>query len=321
MKVFVTGATGFIGSAIVKGLAGRGHEVAGLVRRKPLAAAVEEAGARPVVGNLLDPASWKAELSECELVISASQPVKFGEGLSVAESHRRSYYHGKMVTNLFNAAQGTKVKGIAVTYGVHGFGDMGEKWAAEFTDLSPVGYERSVSGAFWHIDKTSRKTRVPLLNIFTGLVYGPGGWFEMMARGITNGSWRMAGAGGNHMSMIHIDDLVSAYAAVADRMPLGERVCMVDGSPMTQAEVVGLLAEELGHPMPKAMDLDGYAKHAGELMAEAMSCSVRVSGDKMKKSLLPELKYPSFREGLPALMDKMGMKRGEEPDIRQASGF
>ena len=59
MRIFVTGATGFIGSAVVAELIGAGHQVVGLARSDSSAQAVAEAGAEVYVGTLDDPDSLR----------------------------------------------------------------------------------------------------------------------------------------------------------------------------------------------------------------------------------------------------------------------
>lgn len=69
MRVFVTGATGFIGAAVVKDLIAAGHQVIGLYRAEEKAAELAAAGAEPYRGSIADPQSLKEGAARADGVI------------------------------------------------------------------------------------------------------------------------------------------------------------------------------------------------------------------------------------------------------------
>src|SRR4051812_16547212 len=58
MRVFLTGGTGYVGSAVLDALVRHGHHVDALVRHSEGAARVQARGAQPILGDLLDGKSW-----------------------------------------------------------------------------------------------------------------------------------------------------------------------------------------------------------------------------------------------------------------------
>lgn len=88
MRVFLTGATGFIGSAIVRELLGAGHDVLGLARNAKRAAALAEMGAQAHLGDLSDPESLAAGAQLCDGVIHTAFGHDFSKYLEAGVTDR-----------------------------------------------------------------------------------------------------------------------------------------------------------------------------------------------------------------------------------------
>ncbi|PWT78803.1 MAG: 3-beta hydroxysteroid dehydrogenase [Bacteroidetes bacterium] len=113
MKVFVTGASGFIGSAIVKELLSAGHDVIGLARSDESAKAIQDAGAKVLKGSLNNLEAIRNGASMANGVIHTAFIHDFNQYAKAAETDKEA------IAAMGEALKGTS-KPLIVTGGILG---------------------------------------------------------------------------------------------------------------------------------------------------------------------------------------------------------
>ena len=78
MRVFLTGATGFVGSHVARELAGRGAELSLLVRKTSRIDNLEGIAAETVIGDLREPESLRSAVSGCNAVMHVAADYQIG---------------------------------------------------------------------------------------------------------------------------------------------------------------------------------------------------------------------------------------------------
>lgn len=127
--------------------------------------------------------------------------------------------------------------------------------------------------------------------------YGPG--LNPVDR-VRNGEARLVKKPGQVFNRIHVDDIVSALFASIEHPRPGGIYNLADDTPCPADEVTAWIAQSLGMPLPQ--EVSWTDPSVSEAMRRFYLDSKRVSNARAKAELGWRLRYPSYREGLKALL-------------------
>src|SRR3989442_9544751 len=176
MRVFVTGATGYVGFAVATALRRAGHDVYGLTRGAAKASQLARQEIHPVQGDIGDPKSYAYAAEECSVLVHAA----FESSASAVAKDKSA------IDALIEAGRrGAQPKTLIFTSGVWVHGDTGGKLVDESTPLHPI---QLVAWRPAHEQMVLQAKTVRGLVIRPGCVYGgrsglTGGWFAAALAG------------------------------------------------------------------------------------------------------------------------------------------
>ncbi|HEY6360055.1 MAG TPA: NAD-dependent epimerase/dehydratase family protein [Vicinamibacterales bacterium] len=206
MRIFLTGATGYIGSAVLDALLRAGHEVTALVRDPEKAERVSRRGVEPIVGELVKPASYSAAAVAADgIVHTAYEYSKNGPKVD------RQALEALIAAAERRASTGQPAS-LVYTSGVWVLGDARTP-ADENAPVKPTAlvawrpeHEQLVLGA-------GRGVRTVVVR--PGIVYGGArGIIGDLLKDAMNGLVRVIGEGKNHWPCIYDRDLADLYVRV-----------------------------------------------------------------------------------------------------------
>jgi nucleoside-diphosphate-sugar epimerase len=235
-KVFVTGATGYVGSAIVARLVRAGLDVHALTRSAESARRLQAGGARPVIGSLLEGHGIVSELKNCDAVVHAA----IDEGDSEAADQAA-------LELIRTASEDGRVRRLLYTSGVWVHGDTGGAVVDETSPLAAAGparwrpaHERAA------LDLAEAEVLTVVLR--PGLAYGGrggilGAWFQEAHE---RGTVTFPGDGSQHWGLVHREDMAEGYALALEHALGAECYLLVDESRHTVRELAEAVAAATG---------------------------------------------------------------------------
>ena len=221
MKVFVTGATGYIGSVVAELLKKSGHEVTGLARSAEAAAKLKAA----------DVGVFEGDLANTEGLAQAAKAADAVIHCAMKPSAEAAKLDRDAVEAMLTALAGTQ-KTFIYTSGVWVYGDTRDRMLGELAKLDPaplVAWRPAVEDLVLE----ARDREVKSMVIRPGMVFGRkggpfNGWYESAAK---EKVIRVVGDGQNHWSAVHVDDLSDLYRRAVEEPYPGEVFLACSGMP------------------------------------------------------------------------------------------
>src|SRR3954447_11642366 len=299
MKIFCTGASGYIGGSVAARLAAGGHQVTGLVRSADKADAVRAFGIEPVMGTLDDAQILTRAAQAADVVVNAASADHKGAVVAMLDAlagSGRAFIH----------TSGSSIVGTR---------SRGERSDAVFDEDTPLtpSPARAARVALNEVILSYRDKGCRPVIICPSLIYGIGhgaGRDSVQVPLLIKlakkcGNAAHAGPGENIWSNVHIDDLVPLYTLAIEKAPAGAFYFAENGE-NSMREVCLSINRMLGIAQPpSAMSMEEAAAQWGEGTAEdTMASNSRVRALRARQlgwkpkapSLIEEIERGCYRQ-------------------------
>jgi len=303
MRVLVAGASGAIGTPLVRQLIERGHEVVGGSRSAESAERVKAMGAEPVVLDLLDARAVRKVVLETrpDAIVhqaTALANVRFSRNLdsTFAETNR---LRTEGTDALLAAAREAEVnRFVAQSFASMRYAREGTwvKSEEDPLDSDPVAGTRETNAAMRYLDETVTAAGGVVLRY--GGFYGAGN--DGMVEPVRKRRFPIVGEGGGVSSFIHVDDAAAATVLALEQGATGI-FNVVDDEPAPVRDWLPVMANALGAASPRHFPRWLARLFAGEAGVMLGTTSRGASNSKARRELGWTPRYASWREGFPAV--------------------
>lgn len=302
MQVLVAGASGALGSRLVRELIDRGHEVIGTVHSSQGADRVQALGAKPVTLDLLNTHAVRDAVLEArpDAIVhqaTALGSARFGRSLDrtfAATNQLRTQGTDALLAAAHEAGVG---RFVAQSFAPYRYTRQGAPVKTEDDQLDPTPPPNSheTFAAMTYLDRAVTEAGGTALRY--GGFYGAAN--DGLIKPVRNRQLPIVGDGGGIMSFIHLEDAAAATVLAVEQDRPGV-YNIVDDQPAPVREWLPVLADALGAKPPRHVPRWLARLVAGEA-AVVMGTEARgASNAKAKRELGWTLRYPSWRQGFAA---------------------
>ncbi len=267
MRVFVTGATGFVMGTVARALRARGDAVTALVRSPSRAAVLSALGCDLVAGDVVDPTGALDALRRSDAVIHGAAIYEIG--ITAARRREMEETNVTGTRRILDAARTAGTPRIVYVSTIAAFGNTGGAVVAEGhrpTSPPTSAYEDTKRRAH-DIALEAARNGAPIVIVQPGQVYGPSDHSEVGAnfRALAEGRLRYRAFEGLGLNLVHVDDLADGILRALDRGRIGE--CYVLGGEITTlGAAYRAVANATGRALPPFVLPSALARLAGRVI-------------------------------------------------------
>ena len=272
MKIFLTGATGYIGGSIAERLIATGHQVVGLVRSAESITLLKDRGIESVVGNLDDPEIITKTAQAADAVIHAASADNAGAVMTLIGALERT---GK--TLICTTGSGIVVDSAAGEYG-------GSVVYTEDTYFEPVPFRQPRVAMNRLVREAAIEKGIRSVVICPSMIYGKGRGLQpdsdqlpkLIALSKQVGAGVYFGKGLNRYSNVHIDDLVDLYLLALDKAPGGSFFFAENGDASFK-EIAEMISRSFGLGKTVSLSVEDLARQHGDAARYGVTSNSLVS--------------------------------------------
>ena len=302
---FVTGAGGFLGTALIRILRAGGHEVYGLTPSVEAAHHLRRLGAMPVMGDLLEPGQWQ-DVAGAEWVFHLPPYVTCRRRLSRRAAASVARMRVLMDAHLLDALGTRATRRIVYVADACAYGATGPRPITEDAPPTPAARGRCLAPALDRLDGYVA-SGLPIVTAFPGWVYGNGSWFrERVIEPVMAGRPVLQiGAATPWVSPIHVEDCARALVHLAGHGKAGGRYFLVNSEPVRLQEFAATFARLANRPLSvcrvpaAAIRLVTGPVLADHVRADAVFSSIRLRGIGFRH------RYPTLEQGLQQVLETL----------------
>ena len=267
MKVFLTGATGFVMGAVARVLRARGDGVVALVRSPARATDLAALGCELVPGDVVDPTGAIAPLSACDALIHGAGIYEIGVSAEPRRVMEATNVDG--TRRMLDAARTAGTRRIVYVSTIAAFGSTAGSVVAEGhrPTLPPTSAYEDTKRRAHEIALAAQQSGLPLVIVQPGQVYGPGDHSAVGAsfRALSRGRLLYRAFEDLGLNLVHVDDLADGIVRALDRGRIGESY-VLGGELTTLGDAYRAVASATGRALPALVLPPALARIAGRLL-------------------------------------------------------